>query len=179
MVLDRRKQALLQAIVMHYVDRAEPVGSHFLAAQEALRVRSATIRNELSEMTDLGYLRQPHTSAGRIPSDLGYRYYVDHLMTWERLSSAHARAIRNTQRINEGDLEQLLVQTCRVLSGLTRCTSVASPPTTAEAVIRQVHLVQPAPRRLLAVVVLDNGQVLHRFAEITADLTPAQVTRLG
>jgi heat-inducible transcriptional repressor len=179
MVLDRRKQTLLQAIVVHYVQRAEPVGSHFLAAQEALGVRSATIRNELSEMTDLGYLRQPHTSAGRIPSDLGYRYYVDHLMTWDRLSAAHARAIRNAQRLNEGDLEQLLTQTCRVLSSLTRYTSVASPPTTEEAVVRQVHLVQTGPRRLLAVVVLDNGQVVHRFAEVGTDLSPAEVTRLG
>jgi len=179
MVLDRRKQALLRAIVTHYVERAEPVGSHFLASQQSLGVRSATIRNELSEMTDLGYLRQPHTSAGRIPSDLGYRYYVDHLMTWERLSAAHARAIRGAHRFNEGDLEQLLTQTCRVLSSLTRYTSVASPPAADEVAVRQVHLVQVAPRRLLAVVVLDNGQVLHRFAEITADLTPSVVTRLG
>src|ERR1700692_3720409 len=82
--LDRRKQALLNAIVDTYVARAEPVGSEWLATSGNLGVRSATIRNELAEMTELGYLRQPHTSAGRIPSDLGYRYYVDHLMAWER-----------------------------------------------------------------------------------------------
>jgi heat-inducible transcriptional repressor len=179
MHLDRRKQSLLQTIVMTYVQRAEPVGSHFLASQEPLGVRSATIRNELAEMTELGYLRQPHTSAGRIPSDLGYRYYVDHLLRWDRLPAAEARAIRGAQRISEGDLEQLLTQTCRVLSSLTRYTSVASPPTSAEPVIRQVHLVQVAPKQVLAVVVLDNGQVVHRFSEVSSPLSPAAVTQLG
>jgi len=179
MQLDRRKQALLQTIVATYVERAEPVGSHYLALQESLGVRSATIRNELAEMTDLGYLRQPHTSAGRVPSDLGYRYYVDHLMTWERLSPSGARAIRGVQKISAGDLEQLLIQTCRVLSSLTRYTSVAAPPASAEPVIGQVYLVQVAPQRLLAVVVLKNGQVIHRFCEVTRGLTPAEVTRLS
>lgn len=177
MDLDRRKQSLLHAIVVNYVHRAEPVGSHFLATVEGLGVRSATIRNELAEMTDLGYLRQPHTSAGRIPSDLGYRYYVDRLMVWDRLPANGARAIRGAQRLSEGDLEELLVQTCRVLSSLTRYTSVASPPASDVPTIRQVHLVQVAPQRLLAVVVLDNGQVVHRFCEL--QLTPGEVTRLG
>ncbi|MFN3649315.1 MAG: heat-inducible transcriptional repressor HrcA [Armatimonadota bacterium] len=179
MELDRRKESILRAIVVNYVQRAEPVGSHFLASQEHLGVRSATIRNELAEMTDLGYLRQPHTSAGRIPSDRGYRYYVDHLMSWERLSSPDARALRGAQKVSEGDLEQLLLQTCRVLSSLTRYTAMATPPTGAEPVIRQVHLVQASPKRLLAVVVLDNGQVVHRFCEMGQALSPGQVDQLS
>jgi len=179
MQLDRRKQTLLQTIVVTYVNRAEPIGSRFLAGQEGLGVRSATIRNELAEMTDLGYLRQPHTSAGRIPSDLGYRYYVDHLMAWEPLSPGDARAIRGAQRLSEGDLEHLLVQTCRVLSSLTRYTSIASPPTSREPEVRQVHLVQLTPRRLLAVAVLDNGQVTHRFCELAENLVPSAVTEIS
>src|SRR5262249_37392070 len=119
MDLDRRKQTLLQTIVLTYIQRAEPVGSPFLPSQEALGVRAATIRNELAEMTELGYLRQPHTSAGRVPSDRGYRYYVDRLMAWERLPEAGAQAIRDAQEVSEGDLEQLLGQTCRVLSSIT------------------------------------------------------------
>jgi heat-inducible transcriptional repressor len=179
MVLDRRKQDLLQAIVRSYVRRAEPVGSHYLAAQAFLGVRSATIRNELAEMTELGYLRQPHTSAGRIPSDLGYRYYVDHLLTWDRLPAADARSFRGALRMSEGDLEELLQQTCRVLSSLTGYTSLAAPPASTEPSIRQVHLVQVAPKRLLAVVVLDNGQVVHRFCEVPRGLSPAEVTEAG
>jgi heat-inducible transcriptional repressor len=155
------------------------VGSQFLAANPELGVRSATIRNELAEMTDLGYLRQPHTSAGRIPSDMGYRYYVDHLMAWDRLSATDARAIRGAQKVNEGDLEQLLMQTCRVLSSLTRYTSMATPPTSEEPSVRQVHLAQVSPQMLLAVVVLDNGQVVHRFAELPRAQNPGEVTQLG
>lgn len=179
MHLDRRKQSLLEAIVVAYVDRAEPVGSHFLASDERLGVRSATIRNELAEMTDLGYLRQPHTSAGRIPSDLGYRYYVDHLMTWDRLSPVHTRSVRAAMKMSEGDVEQLLEQTCRMLSSITRYTSVATAPASAEPIIRQVHLAQLAPNRLLAVVVLDNGHVIHRFCETLRSLSPYEVTEVG
>jgi heat-inducible transcriptional repressor len=179
MDLDSRKQSLLQAIVVTYVERAEPVGSSFLAGQESLGVRSATIRNELAEMTERGYLRQPHTSAGRIPSDLGYRYFVDHLMTWDRLPAAEARTLRAAQKVSEGDLEVLLAQTVRVLSSLTRYTSVATPPTSDEPLIRQVHVVQLGGKRLLAVVVLDNGQIVHRFTDVPADLSPSEVTQLS
>src|SRR5215210_2872490 len=179
MELDRRKQLLLQAIVQSYVRSAEPIGSEWLATNQELGVRSATIRNELAEMTDLGYLRQPHTSAGRVPSDLGYRYYVDHLMRWDPLPAGDARAIRSAHRMSDGDVEQLLVQTCRVLSSLTGYTAVASPPAAGEPIVRQVHLVQVAAQQLLAVVVLDNGQVVHRFADVPQTLTPAQATRLS
>jgi heat-inducible transcriptional repressor len=179
MILDRRKQTLLQTIVVTYVQRAEPIGSQYLASVEALGVRSATIRNELAEMTELGYLRQPHTSAGRIPSDLGYRYYVDHLMTWDRLSPSDARTIRGAQKLSEGDLEQLLQQTCRVLSSLTGYTSMATPPAATEPAIRQVHLAQVSASQLLAVVVLDSGQVVHRFTDVGRALQPAEVTEVG
>jgi heat-inducible transcriptional repressor len=179
MHLDRRKQTLLETIVVTYIQQAEPVGSHYLASCDALGVRSATIRNELAEMTELGYLRQPHTSAGRIPSDQGYRYYVDHLMTWDRMSAADARSVRGSLKMSEGDLEQLLMQTCRVLSSLTRYTSVATPPVSGEPTVRQTHMVQVAPNRVLVVVVLSSGQVLHRFGELPRSLTPVEVTRLS
>src|ERR1044071_881509 len=105
--LDSRKQLLLQEIVDSYVRSAEPVGSEWLATNQKLGVRSATIRNELSEMTEMGYLRQPHTSAGRVPSDLGYRYYVDRLMTWARLAPGEARALREAGGLSDVDVELL------------------------------------------------------------------------
>src|SRR5687768_6675520 len=116
MELDLRKQTLLQAIVDAYVRSAEPIGSEWLAAHQNLGVRSATIRNEMAEMTELGFLRQPHTSAGRVPSDLGYRYYVDRLMQQHPLPGPQARPLRELGRFSEGDVEDLLRQTCRVLS---------------------------------------------------------------
>src|SRR5436305_14965542 len=105
MLLDPRKRALLDAIVQTYVARAEPVGSEWIATEGNLGVRSATIRNELAEMTELGYLRQPHTSAGRIPATRGYRYYVDHLMAAARLPAPATRPLLSIERYTEGDVE--------------------------------------------------------------------------
>lgn len=179
MLLDRRKQQLLHTIVVNYVARAEPVGSAFLASDETLGVRSATIRNELSEMTDWGYLLQPHTSAGRIPSDRGYRYYVDHLMSWVRLPQSEARAVRSAVRLSAGNVEQLLAQTCRVLSSLTRYTSLATPPNSEEPAIRQVHLAQVSPVHVLAVVVLQGGRVNHSLVELSSPIEPHEVTKIS
>lgn len=179
MELDPRKQTLLQAIIDAYVRSAEPVGSEWLAAHQNLGVRSATIRNEMAELTELGLLRQPHTSAGRVPSDRGYRYYVDRLMHRRPLSVPHARPLRELGRVCEGDVDDLLRQTCRVLSSLTRYTSVASPPMTEHLRIRQVHLAKMSDRQLLVVVILDNGCLIHRFAEPLQRLTPAEVERLS
>lgn len=178
MELDPRKQALLQAIIDTYVRSAEPVGSEWLAAHRNLGVRSATIRNEMAELTELGLLRQPHTSAGRVPSDRGYRYYVDRLMDRRPLPAPHARPLRELGRLSDGDVEELLRQTCRVLSSLTRYTSVASPPVAEHPRIRQIHLAKMSERQLLLVVVLDNGCLIHRFAEPPQRLTPAEVDRL-
>src|SRR5579875_2997191 len=108
MSLDERKRKILGAVVRDYVSTVRPVGSEELAARHAWGVKSATIRNELAELSDLGYLRQPHTSAGRIPSDQGYRFYVDHLMV--------VREVQPTQSAESGsrsvELDHLLRQTC-------------------------------------------------------------------
>jgi heat-inducible transcriptional repressor len=178
MELDPRKQNLLHAIVDVYVRRAEPVGSEWLALNQNLGVRSATIRNELATMTEMGFLRQPHTSAGRVPSDMGYRYYVDRLMPSGKLTGAEAQALRSIGELTDGDLEELLTQTCRVLTSLTHLTAVASPPVQEERRVRQVHLVQMAETQVLMVVVMEGGQVLHRFVELPQRLKPSDVAAL-
>src|SRR5262245_41423811 len=179
MELDSRKEALLGVVVDAYVTRAEPVGSEWLAGAGNLGVRAATIRNELAEMTEMGYLRQPHTSAGRIPSDRGYRYYVDHLLDAAALTPQLALDFSEIEHYNEGDVEQLLLQTCRILSSLTHYTAVAAAPAGDEARLRSVHLAQLGDRRVLMVAVLDNGRVLHRLVELTSALPPREVTRLS
>jgi heat-inducible transcriptional repressor len=177
--LDHRKQLLLQAIVDIYVGRAEPVASEWLASHHDLGVRSATIRNEMAAMTEMGYLRQPHTSAGRVPSDMGYRYYVDRLMSWGQLSQVEATAIKGIGRLSEGQVEELLTQTCRVLTSLTRLTSVALPPSQKAARVRQIHLVQMAQNQVLMVIVMEGGQIHHRFVELPQRLTPFEVATLS
>jgi heat-inducible transcriptional repressor len=179
MELDQRKQVLLHAVVDLYVRRAEPVGSEWLAEHQNLGVRSATIRNELAAMTEMGYLRQPHTSAGRIPSDHGYRYYVDRLMTWAKLSPGDASALRGIGRLTDVDLDELLRQTCRALTSLTRLTSIAVPPVEEAPRVRQIHLAQMAATQLLVVVVMESGRILHRMVDTPQPLKPADVGRLA
>src|SRR5437016_1905910 len=178
MELGPRKQTLLQAIIEVCVRSADPVGSEWLAANQKLGVRSATIRNEMAELTELGLLRQPHTSAGRVPSDRGYRYYVDRLMHRRPLPAPQTRPLRELGRVCDGDVDDLLRQTCRALSSLTRFTSVASPPIAEHPRIRQVHLAKMSDRQLLVVVVLANGCLIHRFAEPPQRLSPGKVEPL-
>ncbi len=164
--LDQRKQKILKAVVDEYVSTAEPVGSHLIAGRHQLGVRSATIRNEMAELSEMGYLRQPHTSAGRIPSDLGYRFYVDRLMDAAVLPYAEAQRARRLLALRTAEVELLLEHTCRILSDLARYTSVASQPKVKEAVVRHVSVVRVGRNKVLAVIVLDNGRAIHGILDV-------------
>jgi heat-inducible transcriptional repressor len=123
--LDPRKQTILRAIVFEYVSGAEPVASEQLVHKYQLGVKSATVRNEMAEMSELGYLEQPHTSAGRIPSDQGYRYFVDRLIVQREPELAAKKRLKDAAE--EGDaLQELLRDTTRVLSRLTHQLSAAT-----------------------------------------------------
>ena len=119
--LGPRKSAVLCAVVEQYVREGEPVSSESIADHAGLGVSSATIRNEMAALSTLGYLRQPHTSAGRVPSDKGYRFYVDRLM------EADAAAPRLPRTHFDAELDEVLRQTCRILCGITRCAAVGEP----------------------------------------------------
>jgi heat-inducible transcriptional repressor len=161
--LDSRKQVILKAVVNDYVRTAEPVGSQVLVTRYQIGVKSATVRNEMAELSDLGYLRQPHTSAGRIPSDLGYRFYVDRLMGQSGLPIADAEDVRDRLAPHTSELEIILEHTCRILSDLARYTSVATDPNVRESVISHVSVASVSRAKLLAVLVLENGRVLHEL----------------
>lgn len=165
MELGERKQKILQAVVWSYVETAEPVGSEVLAQRYAdWGVKSATIRNELAGLSEQGYLRQPHTSAGRIPSDLGYRFHVDHLMI-ERVPDS--RTIEDARRDLEAEhndtLERILRQTCSLLTQLTHYTSVATPPQPADVQLRQVFAAPAGRDSLLIVALLSTGDTETRL----------------
>ncbi|HET6383915.1 MAG TPA: heat-inducible transcriptional repressor HrcA [Armatimonadota bacterium] len=163
--LDARKQAILKAVCDEHIARAEPVGSELLAAHYALGVRSATLRNEMAEMTELGYLRQPHTSAGRIPSDRGYRYYVDRLMFPHALTSPERRAIKRLQDLLDQQVGEILREACRVIAELTRYTSLATPPVAHDSRLASVRLLALDTRRILVVLLLESGRVEHQVVE--------------
>lgn len=176
--LDARKAFILQAVVQDYVATAEPVGSEAVVERYGLRVSSATVRNEMAEMAEMGYLRQPHVSAGRIPSDLGYRYYVEHLMKpipVSRLLSPQQTSLFSPSNPEVGEVQRLLQAACRLLAESTRYASMATAPETDVVSLRHILLSQPAPGKLLLVVVASSGQVEHRLIPAPNRLSDQQM----
>lgn len=163
--LDPRKETILRAVVIEYVGHAEPVGSEALAQRYELGVRAATIRHELAELTDFGLLEQPHTSAGRIPSDSGYRYFVDQLIVTDSLEVQHKKSVQNA--VGGGDaLNDLLRETARSLSRLTQLLSVAATSKEQATTVKTAILSALDPARALLVLVLSNGHVENKMIEL-------------
>lgn len=178
MELDARKQTILRAVVVEYVRGAEPVGSEMIATRYEMGVKSATIRNELADLSDLGFLEQPHTSAGRIPSDLGYRYYVDRFIVEPELSPEMRKQLKSTTE--EGDaLQELLSETTRALSRLTHLLSAATLVRNANLVVRSMVVSALGPKQALLVLVLSNGAVVNRMLEVPAELTLTDLGRVN
>lgn len=174
--LDERKQRILRAMIVEYISAAEPVGSELLATKYEFGVRSATIRNELAELAEKGFLEQPHTSAGRIPSDTGYRYYVDHMI----VKSAPDQNVRHRLlgASEEGEaLKELLQGTTKVLSRLTQLLSAATIVPASNIRVRNAIVTALGPERLLLVVVLSNGHVENRLLECPRDVTLSEIGR--
>ncbi|MDR3707690.1 MAG: heat-inducible transcriptional repressor HrcA [Capsulimonadaceae bacterium] len=182
MELDERKQRILQGVVWSYVATAEPVGSENLAQRYAWwGVKSATIRNVLADLADLGYLRQPHTSAGRIPSDQGYRFYVNHLIFDAEIGEDIAQQTKaDLEQESADNLERILRQTCALLSRMTHYTSVATRPQPADTCLRQVFVAPADARSILLVVLLSTGQsetrLLSGAVAQHADENPSALT---
>ncbi|AIE87373.1 heat-inducible transcriptional repressor HrcA [Fimbriimonas ginsengisoli] len=168
--LDSRKQTVLQAIVLEYITTAEPVASEMLVQKYDLGVKSATIRNEMAEMSELGFLEQPHTSAGRIPSDLGYRYYVDRLIVQRHPGEAEKQRLRDATDDGEA-LHTLLRDTMRALSRVTHLLGVATTVRDTSVTVRTAVFSALGPSQALLVLVLSNGHVENRMIECPPGLT--------
>ncbi len=166
---EERRLAVLRAIVEDYVATEEPVGSKALVERHGLGVSPATVRNDMAALEDEGYITQPHTSAGRVPTDKGYRLFVDRLTTIKPMSSAEKRAIAT---ILDGaiDLDDVVQRSVRLLAQLTRQVAVVQYPTLSRSTVRHVELVALAPTRLLVVLILSTGRVEQRIVELTAEL---------
>lgn len=178
-MLDDRKSAILRAVVEHYVSTAQPVGSNAVAARADVAVSPATVRNEMTLLERDGYLAQPHTSAGRIPTEKGYRFFVDSIPERGRvdLSEASARQVREFFTAAHGELEQMLHDTTRLLTNLTHTAAVVVGDQVSVAVVRSVQLVDLSPRVLLLVLVFNNGDVVKRTVELDVDVDADDVAR--
>jgi heat-inducible transcriptional repressor len=176
-VLDDRKLEVLRAIVKDFVSTTEPVGSKSLAERHGLGVSPATVRNDMAALEDEGYITHPHTSAGRIPTDKGYRLFVDQLSSVKPLSSAEKRAI---QSFLEGavDLDDVVRRSVRLLAQLTRHVAVVQYPSLSRSAVRHLEIVHLAPNRLLLVLITDTGRVEQRVVELQGTVGDDEVSTL-
>ncbi|UMG92912.1 heat-inducible transcriptional repressor HrcA [Nocardioides sp. TF02-7] len=172
-----RRLAVLRAIVEDYVATEEPVRSKALVERHGLNVSPATIRNDMAALEEEGYLTQPHTSAGRVPTDKGYRLFVDRLSTVKPMSPAERRAIATFLQ-GAVDLDDVVHRSVRVLSQLTRQVAVVQYPTLSKSTVRHVEIVALTPTRLLVVLILSTGRVEQRLVELDAELADDDLATL-
>lgn len=171
MELGERKLKILQAIIRDFITTAEPVGSRTLSKKYNLGISSATIRNEMADLEELGFLAQPHTSAGRVPSDKGYRLYVDQLMDINNLAKNQKESIKRSFMASIGELEQAIIQSSKILSQMTKLTSVVLSPQFRESKLKHIQLVPIDDENILLVIVSESSTVKNAILKVREPYT--------
>ena len=180
MEMDKRKIKILQAIIHDYIETAEPVGSRTIAKKYDLGVSSATIRNEMSDLEDMGYLEQLHSSSGRKPSDKGYRLYVDKLMNIQKLSSVEEYAIR-THIINSAlyEIEKVIKEASSILADLTKLTTVVVSPSSIKSYVKSIQLIGLDVNTLLLVLVIDTGIIKNNLIRLNNKIKIDELVKIN
>lgn len=166
MSLNDRKISILQAIINDYIETAEPVGSRTIEKKYNLGISSATIRNEMSDLEEMGFIMQPHASSGRIPSDLGYRLYVDHLMQKKELSLEEQGYLQSVIARDINQLDYLMEETAKVLSALTNYTTFISEPVGQRAKIKQIRLMPLDTTSILLVIATEDNFIKNHVIKM-------------
>ncbi|HOP06864.1 MAG TPA: heat-inducible transcriptional repressor HrcA [candidate division Zixibacteria bacterium] len=166
--LSERERQVLYNLVTHYINSADPVGSRVIANRFNMGVSSATIRNTLQDLEELGLVEQPHTSAGRVPTHLGYRIYVDYLLKPEALTQAEMEFIKGSILLKGSGVDEILGQTSKVLGDITRQLGVSIAPKFDEGRLRRLELIPLTDERIMVVVVVDSGLAKSVIIEIKA-----------
>lgn len=174
-MLDDRKSAILRSVVQQYIETAQPVGSSHVVEANAVGVSAATVRNEMTLLEREGYLVQPHTSAGRIPTEKGYRFFVDAIGGDVELGPAQVRQVKSFFAHAHGELEQMLRSTSRLLADLTATTAVVVRNTEERATVRSVQLVGLNTRNVLVVAVVSTGTVVKATVEAVDEVADDDV----
>jgi len=175
-MLDDRKTSILRAVVQEYITTAQPVGSTHIADLPGVRVSSATVRNEMAVLEQEGYLAQPHTSAGRVPTDKGYRFFVDHMTTPGRLDTAATQRVGTFFDTAHGRLEELLHQTTNLLAQVTQHAAVVVGPRAETATVRSVQIVGLSARHAMVVAVFSNGTIDSQTIDIDPDMSDVRIS---
>jgi heat-inducible transcriptional repressor len=179
MQIDDRKLKILQAVIADYISTAQPIGSRTIAKKYKLGISSATIRNEMSDLEEMGYLEQPHTSAGRIPSEKAYRLYVDRLMQTKKLPPSEQETIIRELGNRIDEIEGIIRKTARILSQLTKYTSLVLSSQLDNCKLRHVHFVPIDNHSLVAVLVMDTGTVRNAIIKTADTVTPEYLESLN
>ena len=176
--MENRKQSILRAVVHEFTTNAVPVGSQALHSRYFVNLSSATIRSELADLTDLGYLTQPHTSAGRVPTDSGYRYFVDFLMDLEPIPDRVKSFIDDEMRAAPGDVQGMVERVAMTLASVTQNASVASAPQGSLARIKHLDLVSLEPKEVLLILLLEGNLLRQQVVNTTEPASQAELTKL-
>ena len=176
--MDDRKKKILQAIVEEYIETAEPVSSKALVEKHGIDYSSATIRNDMAELEKIGLLDKPHTSAGRIPSAQGYRYYVDELLNYNDISMQEIKYIQTQLATKVNQIEDLTKIATSTLSEITHYTSVGIGPRVASQNIEEVKFVLLGKRMLMAIILTDTGIIKETIIKFDEDISEEQVETL-
>ncbi|MGQ9497556.1 MAG: heat-inducible transcriptional repressor HrcA [Desulfotomaculales bacterium] len=179
MQIDERKQKILWAVVEDYIATAEPVGSRTIARKYKLGVSPATIRNEMADLEEMGLLEQPHTSAGRVPSYLGYRYYVDFLMHPPEVTDEEKLLIRENYRAKVQGVGEVIKRTGQILSELTSYAAVVAAPYASPPAVKHVQLVPFSGDQAMVLVVMDQGAVHHRLLDLPPHITEEDLAKIS
>lgn len=179
MQLGKRKLQILHAVIDDYICSGEPVGSRTIAKKYGMGISPATIRNEMSDLEEMGYLQQPHTSAGRIPSDKAYRLYVDKLMKTRMLTAAEAEHIKKIYEQRTAEVEKIIEQVAKILSDITSYTSVVLGPRLNKVLIRHIELIPVDGQYALLLVVTSAGIIKDTIIRIPGDIDAGYLKRIS
>lgn len=181
--LDARKMLILKAIIDDYIASVEPVGSRTIAKKYDMGLSSATIRNEMADLEEMGYLSQPHTSAGRIPSDKGYRLYVDQLMERKepllKPTPEDLDAIRNFMELRIHELNQMVKAASEIVSRITHYTAIGMAGSVKKHSIKALQIIAVDSCKVLVIVVLDNDVIKNQMVKTEYPLRPEELTKLS
>ena len=178
MILNDRSRAILKAIISSYIDTAEPVGSRTVTKRFDLGISPATVRNIMADLEEMGFLAQPHTSAGRVPTDKAYRFYIDALLGVKELPRPEEERIMNYPLPREG-FTQMLQETTRLLSNLSHYVGLVMAPKPAETVYKQIEFIRLSGPRALAIFVSNAGIVHNRIVALDEDITQKELDRIN
>lgn len=178
-MLDDRKRQILQAIIDDYISTAEPIGSRTIARKYNLGISPATIRNEMADLELLGYLEQPHTSAGRIPSVKGYRFYVDCLLAPPQISERDIQIIDTWYQTKARRIDEVFQETAKILSRMTRNVSMVLAPQVSQCTFKYLQFLPLDERRSIVVIVTDTGLLENKIIEIPEGLCHEDLSRVA